>query len=127
MKTVAPVSIDVDFIYVFTKDFSAVMRFYETVLGLKCTKRFERAPGAEFECGHSAFVIVDCAAHGIEFKSNTHPIALRVADFDAARAQLESLGVSFKHILDRGVCYMGFFEDPDGNALMIHKRYAPED
>jgi hypothetical protein len=27
--------------------------------------------------------------------------------------------------LDTGVCHMAFFEDPDGNALMLHHRYAP--
>jgi hypothetical protein len=26
---------------------------------------------------------------------------------------------------DTGVCHMGFFADPDGNALMLHHRYAP--
>jgi catechol 2,3-dioxygenase-like lactoylglutathione lyase family enzyme len=127
MTTTPPVATEIDFIYVFTKNFSAVLRFYETVLGLRCTKKYERAPGAEFECGRSTFVIVDCEAHNIEFNPNTHPIALGVEDFDAARTQLESRGVSFKHTLDSGVCYMGFFEDPDGNALMIHHRYASED
>jgi hypothetical protein len=23
------------------------------------------------------------------------------------------------------VCHMAFFEDPDGNGLMLHRRYAP--
>jgi hypothetical protein len=27
--------------------------------------------------------------------------------------------------LDTGVCHMAFFHDPDGNALMLHRRYAP--
>jgi hypothetical protein len=30
-------------------------------------------------------------------------------------------------MLDSGVCHMGFFSDPDGNALMLHHRYAPRD
>jgi len=25
-----------------------------------------------------------------------------------------------------GVCHMAFFSDPDGNALMLHNRYAPK-
>jgi hypothetical protein len=25
------------------------------------------------------------------------------------------------------VCHMAFFRDPDGNALMLHRRYAPHD
>jgi hypothetical protein len=24
-----------------------------------------------------------------------------------------------------GVCHMAFFEDPDGNTLILHNRYAP--
>jgi hypothetical protein len=27
--------------------------------------------------------------------------------------------------LDSGVCHQAFFEDPDGNALALHHRYAP--
>jgi hypothetical protein len=27
--------------------------------------------------------------------------------------------------LDTGVCHMASFRDPDGNALMLHRRYAP--
>jgi len=26
---------------------------------------------------------------------------------------------------DSGVCHMAFFNDPDGNALILHRRYAP--
>jgi hypothetical protein len=29
--------------------------------------------------------------------------------------------------LDTRVCHMAFFADPDGNALMLHHRYAPRD
>jgi hypothetical protein len=28
-------------------------------------------------------------------------------------------------IFDSGVCHMAFFTDPDGNDLMLHRRYAP--
>jgi hypothetical protein len=27
--------------------------------------------------------------------------------------------------LDTGVCHMAFFYDPDGNVLILHRRYAP--
>ena len=30
-------------------------------------------------------------------------------------------------IIDSGVCHMAPFKDPDGNALMLHHRYAPKD
>jgi hypothetical protein len=25
---------------------------------------------------------------------------------------------------DSGVCHMGFFKDPDGNVVILHRRYA---
>ena len=47
-------------------------------------------------------------------------------DVPAARAALEERGVTFGgDIFDTGVCHMAFFADPDGNALMLHHRYAP--
>jgi hypothetical protein len=27
---------------------------------------------------------------------------------------------------DSGVCHMGFVKDPDGNVLILHRRYAPK-
>jgi len=54
------------------------------------------------------------------------PIALHVEDIEAARALLESRGVSFAaETMDTGVCFMAHFRDPDGNPLMLHHRYAP--
>ena len=47
-------------------------------------------------------------------------------DVPAARAELEAKGVEFQgETFDTGVCHMAFFKDPDGNALILHKRYAP--
>ena len=66
-------------------------------------------------------------AFGIEFEPHTHPIALHVDDVHAARAELERQGVEFAHdTIDSGVCHMAHFHDPDGNALMLHHRYAPK-
>jgi hypothetical protein len=27
--------------------------------------------------------------------------------------------------VDTGVCHMGFVKDPDGNTVILHRRYAP--
>jgi class 3 adenylate cyclase len=49
-----------------------------------------------------------------------------VDDVATARAELERRGVQFAgDTFDTGVCHMAFFQDPDGNALMLHHRYAP--
>ena len=43
-------------------------------------------------------------------------------------AELEAKGVEFGgETFDTGVCHMAFFADPDGNALMLHRRYAPHE
>ena len=45
-----------------------------------------------------------------------------------ARAELEAKGVEFdRRHDDTGVCHMGFFKDPDGNSLILHRRYAPDE
>jgi hypothetical protein len=31
----------------------------------------------------------------------------------------------FGDTIDTGVCHMAIFADPDGNQLMLHRRYAP--
>jgi hypothetical protein len=39
---------------------------------------------------------------------------------------LESRGVEFeRETMDNGVCFQAYFHDPDGNALILHHRYAP--
>ena len=56
----------------------------------------------------------------------TAHLAFHVDDIAAARAEFESRGVEFfGETMDTGVCHMAFFADPDGNALMLHSRYAP--
>jgi predicted enzyme related to lactoylglutathione lyase len=83
-------------------------------------------PAGEFETGNLTIALMQSDAFGIEFRPNNHPIELRVEDFDAAQAELKSRGVEFRgETIDSGVCFQAFFEDPDGNALAIHQRYAP--
>ena len=120
----------VDFVPIPSRDPQALAPFYEDVLGLERSQAWQRAGepplGIEFETGTVTLALVSSAAIGIDFAPSRHPIALHVADVDAARAELESRGVSFgADTLDTGVCHMAFFTDPDGNALMLHSRYAP--
>ena len=115
-----------DFVTVFVKDFHAAMKFYGDVLGLDLSTRYGKMPGGEFETGNLTLQVMESAAVGIEFQPSRHPIALRVDDVAAARGELEEQGISFMgETIDSGVCHMAFFEDPDGNTLMLHRRYAP--
>jgi predicted enzyme related to lactoylglutathione lyase len=116
----------VDFITVPTRDFEKASGFYGTVLGLPCSTRWGKMPAAEFETGTLTIAVMQSDAFGIEFERHTHPIALHVEDVEAARAELEAQGVTFPaDTIDSGVCHMAHFADPDGNALMLHHRYAP--
>jgi catechol 2,3-dioxygenase-like lactoylglutathione lyase family enzyme len=114
-----------DFITVATKDIDAAAQFYGGVLGLPELKRWGQMPGVEFETGNLTIAIMQSDAFGLEFQPNNHPIELRVDDFDGAKAELESRGVTFEgEVIDSGFCKQTFFRDPDGNALAIHHRYA---
>jgi predicted enzyme related to lactoylglutathione lyase len=116
----------VDFICVPTRDYDSASEFYGNVLGLPCSTRWGEMPAGEFETGTLTIALLQSDAFGIEFERHSHPIALHVDDVHAARAELESRGVSFKgDTIDSGVCHMAHFEDPDGNSLMLHHRYAP--
>ena len=116
-----------DFVTVFVKDFEAATRFYGELLGLERSVTYGQADGAEFETGNLTLQVMHAESIGRPFEPSTHPIAFHVEDVSAARAELESRGVEFHgDILDSGVCHMAFFKDPDGNALMLHHRYAPK-
>ncbi len=125
----SPVTITgVDFATVFVTDYPKAVEFYGQTLGLEQSADYGKIPGGEFETGNLTLQVVDSAAIGRDFESSGHPLALHVENVEAARAELESKGISFSaDTLDSGVCHMAFFTDPDGNALVLHHRYAPRD
>ena len=116
----------VDFICIPTRDYERAAAFYGEVLGLPFLKPWGRMPAGEFQAGNLTLAVMQTDAFGLEFSRHAFPIELQVDDVAQARATLEERGVTFKgDILDSGVCHQAFFEDPDGNALAIHHRYAP--
>ena len=117
----------IDFINVFVTDFDRSVAFYRDVLGLTPGLRYGELPGLEFAAGNGILAVFQCDAVGIQFTPNTHPIALKVPDVAEAQKRLEARGITFRQTIDSGVCNMAFFDDPDGNALMLHHRYAPDD
>jgi catechol 2,3-dioxygenase-like lactoylglutathione lyase family enzyme len=111
----------VDFLSVPTRDLDRARRFYGDVLGLPPSRR----NADEFETPNVTLALWAPEADGVEFAPNTAGIALRVPDVEAARADLTGRGVEFLgETVDTGVCRMGFFSDPDGNVLILHRRYA---
>ncbi len=116
-----------DFVSVPVTDLERSTRFYEETLGLHRNPSSGSWP--EFETGNVSLYLIDPKNMGREFTTpNTTHIALRVPNVQEARATLEQAGVEFEgDIFDTGVCHMAFFKDPDGNALMLHRRYAPRE
>ena len=117
----------VDFISVPVTEMERSVAWYRDTLGLPQTGK---AGFPEFRLGDNSFLyLIDPTSIGGEFTApHGAPIALRVADVAEARIELESRGIEFLgETYDTGVCHMAPFNDPDGNRLMLHRRYAPRD
>lgn len=115
----------VDFIAVPVTDMERSTAWYRDTLGLPQT-----GDGGfpEFKLGDNAFLyLMSLEAVGGAFRGpHDAGFALRVADVHEARKELEGRGVVFNgDVLDTGVCHMAFFADPDGNQMLLHRRYAP--
>jgi catechol 2,3-dioxygenase-like lactoylglutathione lyase family enzyme len=116
-----------DFVSVPVTDLERSTRFYADTLGLE---QVGHGGWPEFELGENvSLYLLDPTNIGQEFRGpHTAPIALRVPDVEAARRALETKGVVFTgETFDTGVCHMAHFHDPDGNTLMLHRRYAPRE
>ena len=114
----------VDFVSVLTQDIPRAKKFYGDTLGLPIETEGEN--DLEFTLGQVTLDVFNPASIGQEFAPSPAGIAIRVPDVAAARAALEAKGVEFDgEIVDSGVCHFAFFKDPDGNGLMLHRRYAP--
>ncbi len=128
MSTTASLVSGVDFVSVPTRDLAAAMTFYGETLGLPRSMYMEGKPFAEFETGSLTLSVIEPDRMGLEYAPNRNHIALHVDDVAATRSVLETRGVRFdRETLDTGVCHMALFSDPDGNALMLHHRYAPRE
>ncbi len=116
----------IDFVAVPTLDKERAIRFYGETLGLPRSANWSDE-WPEFETSNLTIAILPHEYTGRpEFTPSSSPIALRVADVEAARRQLEEAGVEFAvDTIDSGVCFIAPFSDPDGNSLMLHHRYAP--
>jgi predicted enzyme related to lactoylglutathione lyase len=117
----------VDYVSLPTRDLERAVAFYGETLGLPRSVYHPERNFAEFETGTVTLSVVDPERMGIgSFQPNANHIALHVEDVAAARAMLEERGITFAgDTIDTTVCHMAIFADPDGNALMLHHRYAP--
>jgi catechol 2,3-dioxygenase-like lactoylglutathione lyase family enzyme len=113
-----------DFVTVPTRDKAQARRFYIDLLGLEESTAPDD-PYTEFETSNVTLAIFEPEKMGMEFRPSAG-FALRVADVEEARRELEAAGVEFRgETIDTGVCHMAFCADFDGNGIVIHRRYAP--
>ena len=112
----------VDFVSVPTRDVARAVGFYRDVLGLPESQYSE----GEVEAPNVTFGFWNPEAEGEEFLPNTAGVALRVPDVGVVVDEVRAAGAEVIGIEDTGVCHMGFVKDPDGNVLILHRRYAPK-
>jgi catechol 2,3-dioxygenase-like lactoylglutathione lyase family enzyme len=111
----------VDFVSVPTRDASRAIAWYREVLGLPESEFTE----GELEAPNVTFSFWEPERDNLPFVANEAGVALRVPDVAAACAELEAKGVEFlADTWDSGVCHFAAFRDPDGNTLILHRRYA---
>jgi len=112
----------VDFVSFLTQDLARAKRFYTEVVGLEVETEGEH--DMELKASQMTLDVFDPSSIGQPFAPSPAGLALRVADVDAARAELEAKGVEFDgETIVTGVCRQAWFKDPDGNALMLHRRF----
>jgi catechol 2,3-dioxygenase-like lactoylglutathione lyase family enzyme len=112
----------VDFVSFLTQDIPRAKQFYSGMLGLEIETEGES--DMEFRCGQVTLDIFDPSSIGQPFSPSPAGLALRVPDVDAARAELEAKGVPFDgETIETSVCRQAWFKDPDGNSLMLHRRF----
>jgi catechol 2,3-dioxygenase-like lactoylglutathione lyase family enzyme len=112
----------VDFVSFLTEDIERAKQFYSEVLGLEIETEGEH--DMEFKAGQVTLDIFDPSSIGQPFAPSPAGIAIRVPDVDAVRAELEAKGVEFDgDTIVTGVCKQAWFKDPDGNAIMLHRRF----
>jgi predicted enzyme related to lactoylglutathione lyase len=106
----------VDFVAIPVGDLGRADDFYGETLGLARNPKTSGERWVEYETGN---VTLALSLFG-------GTIAFRVPDVAEARRELEDAGVEFSaETFDSGVCHGAPFTDPDGNHLLLHRRYAP--
>jgi catechol 2,3-dioxygenase-like lactoylglutathione lyase family enzyme len=111
----------VDFVSIPTQDLERAKKFYGETLGLPS----HAYSPSDFETTNVTLELWEPEAQGEPFEPNQNGIALRVPDVEAAVKELGAAGAEVMGVEDSGVCHMGFVRDPDGNVLILHRRYAP--
>jgi catechol 2,3-dioxygenase-like lactoylglutathione lyase family enzyme len=107
-------------------DIDAANHFYGDLLGLRRSPNSPHDDWVEYEVGNVTLAVMTPHTHEYEFAAlPPSTIALRVADVAAAKATLEAAGLEVGEMWDSGLCRGAGVNDPAGNRVLLHRRYAP--
>jgi catechol 2,3-dioxygenase-like lactoylglutathione lyase family enzyme len=115
-----------DFVGIPVTDRARAVKFYGETLGLK-RNPLSSDEWPEFETGNVTLLLNTPEQTGVPFSPSNVAIALRVPDVAAAMKLLEDAG---RHVRVSGAVRRrrlphGVLQGSDGNALILHHRYAP--
>jgi catechol 2,3-dioxygenase-like lactoylglutathione lyase family enzyme len=116
----------VDYVRVPVRDIEKAKHFYGELLGLEQNPNSPDDDWIEYETGNVTLAVMTPHTHDYEFTPlPPGTLALRVRDVAAAKAKLEAAGVEVNEMWDSGACHGAGLHDPDGNPILLHRRYAP--
>lgn len=116
----------VDYIRVPVTDIDEANHFYGDLLGLRRNPNSPSDDWVEYEAGNVTLAVMTPHTHDYEFTPlPPSTIALRVRDVAAAKAALEAAGLEVGEMWDSGACHGAGVNDPAGNRILLHRRYAP--
>jgi predicted enzyme related to lactoylglutathione lyase len=116
----------VDYIRVPVTDIEQAKRFYGELLGLPRNPNSPADDWVEYEAGNVTLAVMTPHTHEYEFAPlPPSTIALRVRDVAEAKARLEAAGLEVGEMWDSGRCRGAGVNDPAGNRILLHRRYAP--
>lgn len=114
---------EIAFVGIPITDMKRARGFYEGVLGLNPTTTEEDAKWVEYEVGNATLGIAD---YGERWKPGTGGgtmAAFETDDLEGLMDRVKASGATVAmDLMESPVCRFGIVLDPDGNAVMLHKR-----
>lgn len=110
------------------KDMARARAFYEDTLALGRGSGGPSSPWVEFDLPGGGCLAITTVSESQPSASAGGMIAFEVDDLPATIADLKAKGVNFSaDDIDSPVCRMAIIEDPDGNAIILHKLKTAEE
>lgn len=110
----------IDLFAFLVSDPQRAIAFYRDVLGMMPTELDDQGRGAEFTLPDGTTFGVWKAEEGQPVPSGAAMFA--VDDIPSALETFRARGLKLSDPIESNVCTMSFGTDPDGNAVIIHKR-----